>query len=451
MRPLRGRVGAAPRPDDAEVTGQSAPQGVAQVRLTGVGRWTAGSGTVAAVLGGAGGWSPVFAVGVTALAACAAAWTSRRVISVISPSHLVADVPPAASYTRGQQLTVTWAQDAGRGRRTGPSARAGGNVRTSLRSALPGGGPDTVVVGPGSRTVVAALPRGVWRLGPAVAEHRDALGLAMLRTAPSPPSAPFTVRPRTAGDVPWAEEAWTAHASAAGRLDTDEAFEIHGLRPYLPGDDVRFVDRRASLLAGSFQIRELRGGGHEPATAVLLDTAVSGEAFETAVDCAATVAVSVLRRGRPVLLCGLGVRGERGGDALRVGPGPGAVDRALDALARCRPRHGAPPAALARTVTGLGGGAPAVLATPRDPALWRPLLTALSARRATVVCLHAVPAAVPGAAAAPPPQQAPGFRIVRVGSADDLTAPLAGSRTPPAGVSPHRRPAAGRSARAGRR
>ncbi|MEE4546740.1 DUF58 domain-containing protein [Streptomyces sp. V4-01] len=390
------------------------PDTAARVRLTGAGRWTAGVGTAATVLGGAGGQSPVFAFGVAALAACAGAWTSQR---VGRRPRIVPEPPPAASYTRGEPLTVRWAGDGTRTRRVGPLT-----VHAALHGVLPDGGQETVGLTPGlgPRAAVPALPRGVWRLGPAVAEYRDTLGLAVRRAAPSSPSGPFTVRPRTAGDLPWIAEAHDAHASGAARLDTDDAFEIRAPRPFLPGDDLRFVDHRASLLTGAYQVREVRGGGSAPAV-VLLDTAACGAEFETAVDCAAAVAVGVLRLGRPVLLCGAGAGAARGGDVLRVDPAPGAADHVLDLYARVRTRPDASPATLARTVAGLGGGALAVLATPRDPAVWRPALTALSARRATVICLHATRAA---SADAPQPAQAPGFRVVRVASVEDLAAPL---------------------------
>lgn len=227
----------------------------------------------------------------------------------------------------------------------------------------------------------------MWRLGPAVAEYHDPLGLAVTRTEPSAPGARFTVRPRTPAAVPWVAEAAAAHASGAARLDTDEAFEIHGMRRYVPGDDLRLVDWRSTLRTGTFHVRERRGGGSAPAV-VLLDTAAGdGEAFETAVDCAAAVALSVLRLDRPVTLAG------PGGAPRRFDPAPGAPEAVLDLLARVRPRAGASVTPLARLAAGMPGGALAVLATTRDPALWRPALSALSAHRATVVCLHATPPA----------------------------------------------------------
>ena len=391
------------------------------MRLTALGRWAAGAGTVGLVLGGAAGRHEVFAVGVAVLVACSAAWAGLR---FGRRPGVVPARPPTAVHVRGEPFTVHY-------RPTGPHVGryAPFTVGDRLRSVLPDT-PDTALTGRGLTAGVAALPRGVWRLGPAVAEYRDALGLAVRRSASSGSSAPFTVRPRVPDGLPWVAGADAAHTSGAARLDTDEAFEIHGVRAYTPGDDLRFVDWRGSLIAGSFQVRELRGGGFGPA-AVLLDTAVAGgEAFETAVDCAAAVAVSVLRLGRPVELGGLGglggVGGLRGpglgGGPRRLTPGPGAADGLLDLFARVRPRPGASPDALARQTAGIGGGALAVLATTRDPAAWRPLLSALSSRRATVLCLHAVPR---GAAPSPPSRQFPGFQVLRVTTVDDLATPPA--------------------------
>lgn len=380
--------------------GRPAGRARAGHRLTATGRWVCGGGLAAAVLGAAGQLRPLFGVGVAATTAWVVAWGLAR----FGRRPGVGSVTAAATeLTRGERVALRYV----------PAGRVGGSppvVRQELRDAA--GGRTLAVTVRGWAATSPVLPRGVWETGPAVAEYVDALGLVRTRTAPSPPGGTFLVRPRPPADpVPWVARAAAAHASGAARLDTDAGVEIHGLRGHVPGDDPRLIDWRSTLRTGALQVRERRAGGSAPAVVLLDPAAEEGEAFETAVDCVAGVALSVLRLSRPVTLAGV-TAGPR-----CIEPTPGAPGAVLDLLTRVRPRPAAPPAALSRLAATLPGGALAVLATTRDPALWRPALSALSAHRATVVCLHAVP---PGAPAHAPPQS-PGFRLLRVADPADIT------------------------------
>ncbi|MFG1806475.1 DUF58 domain-containing protein [Streptomyces sp. NPDC049040] len=371
-----------------------------RVRLTATGRWAGGAGTAGVVLGAVGELRPVFGAGAAALLSCAAAWAAGR----FGRRPGVAHAPPARTeFVRGERLPAAFA----------PAGRPGSDPPTihgTLEDALPGGSRTLPLTGRGWTLTSPALPRGVWRLGPAVAQYRDPLGLAVTRTEPSPPGAGLTVRPRTTDALPWVAEAAAAHASGAARLDTYEAFEIHGMRRHVPGDDLRLIDWRSTLRTGAFHVRERRGGGTAPAV-VLLDTAAGeGEAFETAVDCAAAVALSVLRLGRPVTLAVVGA------EPRLIAAAPGARDAVLDLLTRVRPRPAASATPATRLAAAAPGGALAVLSTTRDPALWRPALSALSAHRATVVCVHATAAPTP----ADSPLRHPGFRTLRVSALSEL-------------------------------
>ncbi|WP_031516959.1 DUF58 domain-containing protein [Streptomyces sp. NRRL F-5123] len=367
--------------------------------LTPTGRWVCGAGAVAGVLGAGGQVRALFGAGLAATCAVLAAWALTRLARRPGVSRAV---PGVTELKRGERVTLRYV----------PSGRAGGTpvVRQELRD---GGGRTLAVAARGWTGTSPVLPRGVWELGPAVAEYEDVLGLARTRTAPSEPGGSLLVRPcPPAAPVPWVARAVAAHASGAARLDTDAAFEIHGLRGYVPGDDLRLVDWRSSLRTGSFQLRERRDAGSARAV-VLLDTAAEeGAAFETAVDCAAAVALSVLRLSRSVTLVGVAP------GPCRVEPAPTAPGTVLDLLTRVRARPGGSNAALSRYAAGLPGGALAVLATTCDPARRRPVLSALGARHAAVVCLHAVP---PGGPARTPPQ-APGFHVLRVAGPADLAA-----------------------------
>lgn len=349
-----------------------------------------GAGVVGIVLGAGGGAPALYGVGGAALGAGVGALALARFGRRPGVGRVGCGADRVA---RGERVRLTY-EAAGSG---GGTPR----VRLGLREA--GGSRRLEVGGRGWRAVSPPLPRGEWQVGEAVAEYEDVLGLAVRRVVTSPAGGTVRVRPRPpAGGVPW-----------VGRLlGREEAagFEIHALRGYLPGDDPRLVDWRSSLRTGALQVRERRDGGAAPAV-VLLDTAgEDGPAFETAVDCAAGVALSVLDLGRPVVLAGV-TAGPR-----RIEPGPGAAGVVLDLLTRVRPRPGAPaapPPAGALTAGSRSAGALTVVATTRDPARWRP---ALSAPHGTAVCVHAVP---PGAPARTPPQ-APGLRVLRVAAPEDL-------------------------------
>jgi uncharacterized protein (DUF58 family) len=212
--------------------------------------------------------------------------------------------------------------------------------------------------------------RGVVVSGPLLVDRGDPLGLA-LRTLNTGQSAELYVRPR-AVDLP------EIGASLARSVDGPQAdtmmegtLAFHALRDYVPGDELRHVHWRASAHAGKLVVKQHVDTAHA-ALAVVLDTILPGEngavlpealgeAFETAVDCAASVAVVAAVQRQPLLLI----------DATGVSLLPGAarrhriytVDDVLDSLTTVNPVTGAPaPAGAARP-----GPAPPRTAGPADP------------------------------------------------------------------------------------
>jgi uncharacterized protein (DUF58 family) len=205
--------------------------------------------------------------------------------------------------------------------------------------------------------------RGVVASGPLLVDRGDPLGLA-LRTLNSGQSAELYVRPR-AVDLP------EIGASLARSVDGPQAdtmmegtLAFDALRDYVPGDELRHVHWRASAHAGKLVVKQHVDTAHA-ALAVVLDVTVPAagtgqeeravlpdalaEAFETAVDCAASVAVVAAVQRQPLLL----IAGT--GESLLPGNAQRhrvyTVDDVLDSLTKVDPVIGdGPPRA--------GGGLP---------------------------------------------------------------------------------------------
>lgn len=214
--------------------------------------------------------------------------------------------------------------------------------------------------------------RGVVASGPLLVDRGDPLGLA-LRTLNTGQSAELYVRPR-AVDLP------EIGASLARSVDGPQAdtmmegtLAFHALRDYVPGDELRHVHWRASAHAGKLVVKQHVDTAHA-ALAVVLDVTVPGEAgaaalpeavaeaFETAVDCAASVAVVAAVQRQPLLLI----------DGAGASLLPGAarrhrvytVDDILDSLTKVEPvARGVP----AQTGGGRSGSAQPGKVGPADP------------------------------------------------------------------------------------
>jgi len=131
--------------------------------------------------------------------------------------------------------------------------------------------------------------------------------------------------------------------------------EFHGMREYVPGDDLRRVVWRASARTGRIMVREAEQGVTDRVT-IVLDTAAShhsppaegtSESFETSVRCAASLTVHYLNRGLEVTV----TTGD--GNLTRPLRGTRTQIEALDALARLEPGREGVGASLARI--GAGG------------------------------------------------------------------------------------------------
>jgi uncharacterized protein (DUF58 family) len=143
------------------------------------------------------------------------------------------------------------------------------------------------------------------------------------------PRADRRVRePRPAGQrVRRSGEAFAGNAGARG--------EYRGLRPYRPGDDPRDVHWKTTARVGHPVVREYERDRSRALWLCLDLRAAEGEAAETAVEIAASLAAAAARRGDAF---GLATQDGR----VRPGAGGAQLERVLDALARARFRADAP-------------------------------------------------------------------------------------------------------------
>ena len=134
--------------------------------------------------------------------------------------------------------------------------------------------------------------------------------------------------PRPSGErVRRAGEAVAGAAGARG--------EYRGLRPYRPGDDPRDVHWRTSARVGEPVVREYERDRSRALWICLDLRAPGGDEAEAAVEIAASLAASGMRRGEPV---GLVTQDAR----VRAVVGAAQLERVMDALARARFRVDAP-------------------------------------------------------------------------------------------------------------
>lgn len=176
---------------------------------------------------------------------------------------------------------------------------------------------------------VPATRRGRLEVGPLSIDRADPLGLASSRT--------------DLGDV---RSLWVhprrlpVEVVASGRLrhhhdgvPTDQpvrgSIDVRSLREYVPGDELRHVHARASARTGTLFVRELVDPV-QPHCTIVLDNrpaVLSADAFEEAVEVAASIAWSAVSAGYRVVLC------TAEGDRSPATERPDAMQPVLDRLA----------------------------------------------------------------------------------------------------------------------
>jgi uncharacterized protein (DUF58 family) len=167
--------------------------------------------------------------------------------------------------------------------------------------------------------------RGVYELGPLVAEFSDPLALAKSRQTLAEP-VEVIVHPTTDDvlDRPLTRAFEDPPLRPPASRPWPEGFEFYGMRDYVPGDDVRRVVWNAFARTRRLLVREFEQGINDRVV-VVLDTdeswhspGVPSDTFETAVRVAASVGVRHIKEGLTVALhsgyaqLGSGTRGFRG-------------------------------------------------------------------------------------------------------------------------------------------
>lgn len=243
--------------------------------------------------------------------------------------------------------------------------------------------------------------RGVVSSGPLLVDRADPFGLAS-RRLDTGKTAALLVRPRA---VPVPQISVSLARSVDGpqsETTLQGTLAFHALREYVPGDEPRHVHWRSSAHAGQLLVKQHVDTAHA-ALAVMLDSgrpavaAGAGEhglldAFEAAVDCAASVAVMACSLNHPLLLVD-----EQGRSLLPADGGRRAAastDAVLDALTPIQAvaAHDPGPqdetAAALRSLAGRGRGSLAVLVSTRPTGAWAGALQALAGSYARVAAVE---------------------------------------------------------------
>ena len=279
--------------------------------------------------------------------------------------------------------------------------------------------------------------RGVVPSGPLLVARDDPFGLAH-RTLEAGLAAELYVRPKA---IALPEIAASLARSVDGP-QSDSTMEgtlaFHALREYVPGDELRHVHWRASAHAGKLVVKQHVDTAHA-AVAVVLDlvtddaaglspdASIGDEVFDTAVDCAASVAAIAAEQRHPLQLL------DGTGESLLPGTvrrrGGCTVDDVLDALTRVTATptgmHRIDPTAdTLRRLAGGARGSLAVVVSTRPMGSLADSLRQLARCYARVAAVQAIVPGAPGGAA-----RTGQVVWVTVQSVDDLSAALLRART----------------------
>ena len=144
-----------------------------------------------------------------------------------------------------------------------------------------------------TRFGLAAMERGVRRVGPATTRRTDPLGL-VVRRAPVAPPVELYVRPRMVA----VDHLGPGHVRDLEGRPSDEIsmsdLSFHALREYVQGDDLRHVHWRSSARAGQLYVRQYHDTRRSHAVLLVDDTAAAygrPDELELALSVAASLAV----------------------------------------------------------------------------------------------------------------------------------------------------------------
>jgi uncharacterized protein (DUF58 family) len=361
------------------------------VRLTSVG-WSVLVGSVVLYVAGLGfGYEELHVMATAGLlmVVLAVAWTWWRpgveLERAVVPPRVVRGEPAEA------QLTIT-----NPGRRSLPPLRARDQV---------GGRPvDALLPRTAAGTTCRAsfpLPterRGVVEVGPLQVVRQDPLALTQsARTYGT--TETLWVYPRVHRVAPLSsgkrrDLEGPTHDGASGSIT------FHALREYVTGDDLRLIHWRSTARTGTLMVRQ-QADPSQPQTTIVLDTLRSsyeGDAFEDAVEAAASLVVASTSRRFPVRL-------HTGGGLLATGQGrggrAGGASGAASLLEHLTPLQTGDTSSLVEAATRLstqsGGNTLVIISGNPDPTDLMAVET-LRNRYLTMAVLRFQPGVAPGLA-----------------------------------------------------
>jgi uncharacterized protein (DUF58 family) len=174
--------------------------------------------------------------------------------------------------------------------------------------------------------------RGRWTVGPLTLTRRDALGLAG-SSLTAGDSTTVWVHPRQLpARALYGGQRRHHHEGAVTDIALRGSVELHDVREYVPGDEVRLLHWKATARTGRLMVRDLADPQRSRFT-VLLDTratAADPERFEELVETAASLLCGSVRAGQHT--CLLTSSGRR----LAVDGAAGSAGVLLDALSEVR-------------------------------------------------------------------------------------------------------------------
>jgi uncharacterized protein (DUF58 family) len=153
------------------------------------------------------------------------------------------------------------------------------------------------------RYPLATTRRGRFAVGPVTVERRDPLGL-LSRAQAHGAADTLWVHPRVHPMAPLPVGVQLDYEGAIVDTAPRGSLTFSSLREYVPGDDPRQVHWKSTARTGTLIVKE-HVDTSQPTTTVVLDTRArvwDGDAFEQAVEVAASVVTTAERAGRPVAL-----------------------------------------------------------------------------------------------------------------------------------------------------